>query len=199
MSEENAAVEPRKTTSDQTGVSSTAGTVDEDKNRDRSQSQDTADTHLDISSCDSSASSSGGDNDMDEICDEVGSEKEYGDEVPYSSKSSVSLSSKASSSTAKPVSTKSVSSHQSSSSSSTATKDENGPTAADLKHLQERLQQSLEEEKRLLGIQQQLLVQMEEIEHSIIQAEHEERAARVASQRAHILNLMDRARETERV
>ena len=42
----------------------------------------------------------------------------------------------------------------------------------------------------LLGLQQQLLVQLESIELAIIKAESEERIAKLASQQAHVLRLL---------
>jgi hypothetical protein len=153
--------------------------------------------NLDKDNAASTSDSSEEDSDIEQ-CDDDLSEHDFDGDVRFSSKSLISVSSKASSSI-KPASSKSVSSHQSTYASSSISEDENdGPTTADdMMRLREQIYQSLEEEKRLLGIQEKLLTQMEEVEHSIVRVEHEERIARVTSQQAHIVNLLNRARNAE--
>jgi hypothetical protein len=173
---------------DQTAATSQMlGTDNKEIHRNRSYSQDTVDKNIDLSTSSSSDEDSG----MEECNDDL-SERDFDGDARFSAKSLISLSSKASSST-KPVSSKSNSSHQSIYTSSSISLGENGPTADDMKRLREQLHQSLEEEKKLLGIQQKLLTQMEEAEHAIIRSEHEERIARVASQQAYVMNLLDKA------
>jgi hypothetical protein len=192
MSEQSGITSVRQSSSlDQTVTASHSLATDrEERHRDCSCSQDTVDK--DVHTSDSLEE----DSDMEECYDDL-SEHDFDGDARFSSKSLISLSSKASSST-KPVSTKSVSSHQSTCTSSSISGDENdGPTVGDIKVLQQQLQQSLEEEEKLLGIQQKLLTQMEEVEHSIIRTEHEERIARVTAQQVRIIDLLDRTRNTE--
>jgi hypothetical protein len=136
------------------------------------------------------------DDDLDE-CNYDLSEYDLDNDERFNCESTISLFSKTSSST-KPVSSKSVSSHQSTyTTSSTAGDEKDGTAAEDMKCLRDQLYQSLEDEKALLVTQQKLLAQMEEVEHSIIRAEHEERIARVESQQAYLMNLLDKATHDE--
>ncbi|KAG7350457.1 hypothetical protein IV203_009817 [Nitzschia inconspicua] len=203
MSTENVGVGQSDSDGSKLSLSSADSGIEGKGSRYRSRSQDTVET-VDIGDSSSNGSDNGEDGDDDdgegnEDCpnDVSVSEHDSDRDAKCSSKSLNSLSSKASSSTTRPVSSNSVSSPQSPKSSSSVAKDENGPTLDEIRRLKEKLQKSLEEEKRLLGVQQQLLIQMEEIEHAIIVAEHEERLARVSSQQAHLMTLLDRAKESE--
>lgn len=104
--------------------------------------------------------------------------------------SSKSLTSYASSST-KPKSFNSSVSQQSISSTSSS-KDEFAPSSEDIRRVREQLQNSLQEEMAMLGMQQQLLGELEEVEHAIIKAKMKERSLLVASQQAHVTELLTR-------
>lgn len=112
-----------------------------------------------------------------------------------SSKSLTSNSSKSVVCTTTPVSTQSLTSQ---SSSAAATSDGAAViTAEDYKLLQEKLRTSLREETLLLSLQQQLLVQLENLEQSIIKSESEERMARLAFQQAEVTRLLKNVQEAD--
>jgi hypothetical protein len=123
-------------------------------------------------------------------------ENEDGDDVHATTarSSSKSLGSQSSKTSAhKEISSKSIVTLQSPTPSSTV-------TLADLKHAQEELQRSLAEEKSLLNLQQQLLLQLEKVELSIVKAESEDRIARLACQQAQVIRLLStKASTTEKV
>mmetsp|Transcript_19307 Transcript_19307/g.31087 ORF Transcript_19307/g.31087 Transcript_19307/m.31087 type:complete len:204 (-) Transcript_19307:1181-1792(-) len=122
------------------------------------------------------------------------SEEEHDAAPQISSKSLASNASKAPST--KQVSSKSINS-QNSNASESATEGGKIPTSDDLARVRDQLQKSLQEEKRLLGLQQQLLLELEGIEVSIVKAESEERIARLSSQQAYVTRLMSKVQTGE--
>ncbi len=130
----------------------------------------------------------GTDTDVD---DDVAVVPRYGgkqEKVGVESKSLMSISSKSLASTTNPVSSKSINSLSSQSQSSSSTAASKG--VEDYKALQEQLRKSLETEKRLLMLQQQFILELENLEQSIIKVESEERIARLAIQQAQVIRLM---------
>jgi hypothetical protein len=155
------------------------------KSRNRSLSQETKVTVPEDDVTTSESTSEHDDRDSERGEEEL-SDDEFDGDAGISSKS---LTSHASSN--RPKSLSSVVSQRSCSSSSTS-KDELAPSAEDIRRIREQLQKSLQEENTLLAMQQQLLGELEGIEHAMIKAKMEERISLVASQQAHIMGLLTR-------